>query len=220
MHVIDVAHGVMGTSAVVASTISHAVGYAYAMKLRGGSNIVVSFFGDGAAEEGAFYESLNLAQLKRLPILFVCENNGYAVHTHISARQSLDNIWERARVYGIPSRRLEWDDVLEIHEAAHQYIAALRDPRDGPRFLECRTYRWREHVGPNEDWDLGYRSRDEALPWMERDQVPRIAKMLPARTRQALEREVEEELTAAFAFAEASPFPDDAELYTDVVKDA
>src|SRR5439155_4707591 len=92
MHLVDAAHGVMGASAVVGTTIPHAVGYAYAMKLRGEDRIVVSFFGDGATDEGVFDESLNFAALKRLPILFVCENNSYAIHTHQVRRQAQANI--------------------------------------------------------------------------------------------------------------------------------
>ena len=218
MHIIDVAHGVMGTSAVVASTIPHAVGHAYAMKLQGKPSIVVSFFGDGAVEEGVFHEALNFAQLKKLPLLLVCENNRYAVHSHQFARQARDNIWERVASYGIPSTRFEWNDALGIYEAAQQYVIELREKGDGPRFLECLTYRWKEHVGPNEDWTLGYRSKNEALPWIERDELVRVGGMLETAIRSCIEQEVEQEVAEAIAFAEVSPFPDAAELYTDIFK--
>ena len=217
MHVVDVEHGVMGTSAVVASTIPQAVGYAYAMKLRREQRVVVSFFGDGAVEEGVFHESLNFAQLKKLPVLFVCENNQLAIHSRLLARQARDNIWERAAMYGIPSRRIERSDVFDIHETATQFVDELRHVADGPRFMECVTSRWKEHVGPSEDWALGYRTPDELTPWIQDDQLPRVGGRLDDLVRRRIEQEAEDEIAEAFAYAEVSPFPDAAELYTDVL---
>src|SRR5581483_2826895 len=115
MHLIDPEAGVMGTSAVVGTTIPNAAGYAYAMKLRRQGTIVASFFGDGATEEGVFHESLNWAALQQLPLLFVCENNGYAIHTPRSRRQPRPDIAERARSYGIPTERIEDGDVFAIY---------------------------------------------------------------------------------------------------------
>ena len=217
MHLIDTAAGVMGTSAVVGTTIPHAVGYSYALKLRQSNSLAVSFFGDGAVDEGVFYESLNFAALKRLPIIFVCENNMYAIHTHQLLRQRSANICERARVLGMPAELIE-DDVLQVHERVSAAAQALRSGEPGPFFFECLTYRWKEHVGPNDDFHLGYRSREEAEPWFKNDQVKRLAGMLDHRRRQEIEQETESEIEAAFAFAEASPFPDPAELFTHVFK--
>jgi TPP-dependent pyruvate/acetoin dehydrogenase alpha subunit len=135
MHLVDVANGVMGTSAVVGSTISNAVGYAYANRYLRRSAVVVSFFGDGATEEGAFYESLNFAALKRLPIVFVCENNGYAIHARQSMRQPLANICERAAVFGIPAERIEHNDVLRMHERVGRAVNALRAGKSGSIFF-------------------------------------------------------------------------------------
>lgn len=216
MHIIDLTSRVMGTSAVVASTIPHAVGCAFALKLGREPGVVVSFFGDGAAEEGVFHECLNLAQLKRLPVLFVCENNRYAVHSHQSARQALDNISERAASYGMPAQRIEWNDSLRIHEVARDYVTEIRDHGAGPRFLECLTYRWKEHVGPNEDWAAGYRSRDEAVPWFERDEVPRVGAMVDPAIKREIDESVEREIDEAIAFAESSPFPSASELHADM----
>ena len=217
MHLIDAAAGVLGTSAVVGSTIPLAVGYAYARRLRRESGIVVSFFGDGATEEGVFDESLNFARLHRLPILFVCENNLYAIHTHQRARQALDNICERAAGHGIPAERLE-DDALALHTRA---LDAVRDVRGGggPRFFECMVYRWKEHVGPGDDFHLGYRSEAEAAPWKARDQVARLAAMLDPAVRSHVEAEVEAGIADAIDFAEASPFPDEMDLYADICKE-
>jgi len=219
MHLADVAHGVMGASAVVGTTIPNAVGYAYALKLQRKNAIVVSFFGDGATDEGVFHESLNFAALKAVPLIFVCENNSYAIHTHISRRQNRpDNLIQRVGTYGIPAERIEGNDVLKIYERVSAATKALRNGQPGPFFFECLTYRWKEHVGPGEDYHLGYRSKEEAEPWMVNDQVKRLAELVPSAERQRIETEVEAEIQEAFAFAEASPFPENDELLTDVFK--
>ena len=216
MHLIDTAHGVMGTSAVVATTIPHAVGYAYALKLKRDDRVAVSFFGDGAVDEGVFHESMNFAALKQLPVILICENNGYAIHSHHLARHRLDNLCDRARTYGMEAKRIEQNDVLAIYEAVGTVAQAIRQGRSGPWFFECLTYRWKEHVGPGDDFALGYRTRAEAESWMAGDQVTRIGKQLEPSVRAQIEHDVEDELREAFAFAEASPFPGLAELYTDV----
>lgn len=219
MHLIDPRAGMMGTSAVVGTTIPQAVGYAYALKVRERPSVVASFFGDGAVEEGSFHESLNFAALKKVPVLFICENNLYAVHSHQRNRQPADNICERARACSIPAEQLG-DDVLEIYERVRQAVNDVRTRGCGPQFFECRTYRWREHVGPNEDFDFGYRSRAEAAPWLERDPVRRLRELLAPDVRGRIENEVDEEIRQAFEFAERSPVPDDQGLYTDVFSEA
>ena len=218
MHLVDAAHGVMGASAVVGTTVANAVGYAYAMKYLRRPVLVASFFGDGATDEGVFYESLNFAVLKKLPLLFICENNGYAIHTRQAQRQANPDLIGRVKAYGIPAERIE-DDVLKVYERVRSAAEALRAGQPGPCFFECLTYRWREHVGPNEDFHLGYRTREEAQPWVDNDQVKRLGRLLPEEVRQRLEQEVEAEIAAAFQFAEDSPFPPAAELYTDVFKE-
>ncbi len=217
MHLIDPAHGVMGTSAVVASTIPLAVGHAYALKLRQQPAVVASFFGDGAVEEGVFHESLNFAKLKALPVLFVCENNFYAIHAPLRERQAGD-ICERARSYGLPAERLEGGDVVALYQRMRRAVEAVR-AGGGPVFFECRTYRWREHVGPDEDFALGYRTRAEAEPWMAGDACRRLAARLDPARRAALEADVEREIADAIDFAERSPFPDPVELYANTLKD-
>lgn len=219
MHLIDTEARVMGTSAVVATTIPQAVGYAYALKLRARDSIVVSFFGDGAVDEGVFHESMNFAALKKIPMLFICENNLYAIHSHQLARQAMSNICERVIVYGIPTERIDHNDALRIYERVKEAVHEIRCGKSGPRFFECMTYRWREHVGPNEDFHAGYRSRSEADPWFKNDQVQRLSRLLDSETRQKIEAEVENEIKAAFEFAEGSPSPEDEALYTDVFKE-
>jgi TPP-dependent pyruvate/acetoin dehydrogenase alpha subunit len=201
---------------VVGTTIPNAVGYAYAVKYRRSDRVVVSFFGDGAADEGVWHESLSFAALKRLPVVFVCENNQYAIHTHQLRRQHVGDIVARARAHGIPADRIEGNDVLAIHDRLSETVERLRGGQPGPFFFECMTYRWREHVGPGEDFGLGYRTREEAAPWVDGDQVARLGAMVPAAARSRIEAEIEDEVADAFAFAEASPFPPARELWTDV----
>jgi TPP-dependent pyruvate/acetoin dehydrogenase alpha subunit len=218
MHLIAPEQGVMGTSAVVGTTIANAVGHAYALRYRRRDAIVASFFGDGATEEGVFAESLNFAVLKRLPVLFVCENNGYAIHTHQSRRQGRPAICARARAAGVPAACLDGNDILLVREKTREAAARVR-AGEGPWFLEVLTYRWREHVGPGRDYHLGYRTEEEVAPWVAGDPVRRLSEALDPATRARVDEEVEEEVAAAFAFAEASPFPGPEELLSDVFKE-
>lgn len=219
MHLANVAHGMMGTSAVVATTIPQAVGYAYAVKQRGDKKIVVSFMGDGASEEGVFHESLNFAALKKLPLIFVCENNFYAIHTHQRQRQYRGEIGAFVRGHAIAFERIENNDTERIHERVTAAAAAIRAGHVGPVFLECMTCRWKEHVGPNDDFNLGYRSAEEVQVWKDNDAVEVLGKRILATRRVQIEAEVEQEIQAAVRFAEESPFPDAIELYTDVFKE-
>lgn len=213
MHLIDTDVGMMGTSAVVGTTIANSVGYSYAMKYRRSDAVVASFFGDGATEEGVFHESLNFAALKRLPILFVCENNSYAIHTHQLRRQALANIAGRARSYGMPAERADDGDVLALHDRVSRLVADIRSGATGPVFLECKTYRWKEHVGPGEDWHLGYRQPQELVPWREHDALAKLAAQIDDVTRSQIEGEVECEIEVAFAFADLSPEPKPEALF-------
>jgi TPP-dependent pyruvate/acetoin dehydrogenase alpha subunit len=219
MHLVDVDHGVMGASAVVGTTIPNAVGYAYALKLQRKDAIVASFFGDGATDEGVFYESLNFAALKQLPIIFVCENNFYAIHTHLLRRHKDADLCERVRAFGIPAERIDNNDILKINERVKAAVALLRAKRGGPFFFECLTYRWKEHVGPNDDFHLGYRNYEEARPWIEGDPLGLLAALVVPESRERIKAEVEQEIQAAIEWAEEAPFPEGRELLTDVTGD-
>jgi len=216
MHLIDVANGVMGMSAVVSTTIPEAVGYAYAMKVRKADTLVASFFGDGSVEEGVFHESMNFAVLKKVSMLFICENNKYAIHSSVRDRQPIDNICERARAYGMPAERIEGNDIFEITKRISEAVADIRAGNSGPRFFECMTYRWKEHVGPYDDFHMGYRTQEEAQEWIEDDQLVKVGALLDDDTRLEITQEVEKEIQAAFEFAENSDFPDVSELYDHV----
>jgi TPP-dependent pyruvate/acetoin dehydrogenase alpha subunit len=216
MHLVDVGCGVLGSSAVVASTVPIAMGYAFALKREGKGRVVAAFFGDGATEEGVFWESLNFAQLHKLPILFVCENNGYAIHEPLDKRWAVRNLIGKVTAFGVSACRIDDGDVLAIRAATEAVVEPMRGGASGPSFIECLTYRWREHVGPAEDFSAGYRSRSELERWQAVDQVPRLAGMIAPRARRRIEDEVEQQVRDAVAFAEVSPFPPPSELSTHV----
>ncbi|HVT82525.1 MAG TPA: thiamine pyrophosphate-dependent dehydrogenase E1 component subunit alpha [Phycisphaerae bacterium] len=220
MHLIDIPAGVMGASAVVGTTIPHAAGYAMAVKARKGDQLVVCFLGDGATEEGVFSETLNFAVIKQLPVLFVCENNSYAIHSTLAVRQGKTDICQRVRSHGMPAERIDDMDVLNIRDFTEKAAGKIRGEKgSGPMFLECMCYRWMEHVGPNHDYHLGYRNRSEAESWMKNDQVKIVGEKLNPDVRKRIDAEVEAEVRAAFEFAEKAPFPDERELYTDMFKE-
>jgi TPP-dependent pyruvate/acetoin dehydrogenase alpha subunit len=207
----------MSTTAIVASSVPNAVGYAYALKLQGSKNIVVSFFGDGATEEGVVAESWNFAALHKLPVLFVCENNELAIHTKRSQRQAVLDICARARANGVPDTQLTNYNLETIYSVAGDLIAKIREG-SGPQFLEIATSRWLEHVGPNEDFKLGYRTADEVAPFREQDEVERIGQLLGTTVRELIDQEIENEINEAVEFAEASEFPQKEELLKYVYK--
>lgn len=217
MHLADPAVNMMGTSAIVASSIPEAVGYAFGLKMQKSDSVVVCFFGDGATGEGAFHESLNLASMKALPILFVCENNDLAIHSVLNARSAQPDLTALARVHNIPAERLENDDIFALRERAADLTAQIRRG-GGARFIECVTHRWKEHVGPGEDWNLGYRGEDEAAEWRRSDQLALLGARLPDDERGRIEAEAEEAIGKAIAFAERSPFPGKEELLRHVYK--
>lgn len=211
MHLVDIERGILGASAVVGTTIPVAVGYALALKREGRSRLCAAFFGDGATEEGAFYESLNFAALHRLPVLFVCENNGYAIHTPISKRWAGRNLCARVEGFGIECDHIEDGNIFSIREAADHAVASIRQGF-GPRFLEIETYRWREHVGPSIDDNVGYRDPERSAYWRARDQVTKLRSLLNEERARVLDAEIEAGIEAAFAFAEAAPFPEAKDL--------
>jgi TPP-dependent pyruvate/acetoin dehydrogenase alpha subunit len=215
MHLIDMSHSVLGASAVVGTTIPIAVGYALALKRSKSDRVSVTFFGDGATEEGVFAESLNFASLHKLPVMFVCENNYYAIHTPITRRWATNRLCERVETYGMPVHQVDDSDVFKLRDLAASAVVRMRRG-EGPSFIECRTYRWREHVGPNEDYDQGYRAREDLHRWLKDDQVERVARMIADERRTEIDAEIEIEIAEAVEFAETSAFPEVDKLYTNV----
>lgn len=216
MHLVAPAQGIFGTVPLVAATIPMAVGAALSAKLRGTNQVAVAFFGDGATDEGHFHESLNLAALYHLPVLFVCENNLYSTHLTLKERRVKDNIVESAALHGLAGMVVDGNDVTAVYQAAHQSVHCARTG-EGPTLLECRTYRWRGHVGPAADLEVGADRRQELDEWQRRDPVAHCRGLLRARGVSSdvfdrLEAEVREEIDDAVRFARQSPDPDESEL--------
>lgn len=215
MHLVDPSVNMMGTSAVVATGVSNAVGAALALKMQRSKAIVVCFFGEGATDEGAWHESMNFASLKKLPILFVCENNFYAIYSHVKDRMAGPGLRARSKAYGIEAELIEDHEPMKLHERAGAAVAAVRSG-SGPRFLECMTYRWRDHVGPGEDRMHKYRPDDELNAKIEGDNLKIVGDLLPPAQRKSIEAAEEKRVADAIAFAEASTFPEDQEVYDHV----
>ena len=222
MHLVDMNAGVLGMSAVVGTTVPIAAGYGFALKREGQGKdecrIAASFMGDGATEEGVFSETLNFSALHKLPVLFICENNGFAIHSPTSNRWATEALCERVATYGIPTYEITDGNVFSIRNTAEKAIAEIR-AGGGPQFMECKTYRWREHVGPNEDYDDGYRSYDDFKPWLEDDQIARTGDMMEAAERDDIDADIEKQITEAVEFAEQSPWPEPEELFSHVFAD-
>lgn len=215
MHLIDRKAGYWGSSAIVAGTIPIAVGTAVEAVYRKKKTVSVAFFGDGAVDEGVFYESLAYAGLKKLPVLFVCENNRYATNSRQGDRQALDNICQRGPVFGVAGLRVDGNDVFAVQAAAADAVRRARTG-EGPTLLECDTYRWKGHVGPTDDLAQGCRSREEHAGWVARcplrlfeDKVLSEG-VLSRRDLDAVRSEIAREIEEAVAFARKSPFPDPA----------
>jgi pyruvate dehydrogenase E1 component alpha subunit len=214
MHLVDTSVHMMGTSAIVASGIPNAVGYALGVQMQGGPQVVVCFFGEGATDEGVFHESVNFAALRRLPILFVCENNGYAIYSPVADRMAGD-LLRRVESYGIPAAAVDDGDIFRMREAAGSALTAVR-AGDGPYFLEITTMRWLDHVGPLGDLHHAYRSAEALAAAQDADQLLRLAELLDTSEREAIDADVERAIADAIAFAETSPLPAPEEIHDHV----
>ncbi len=206
MHLIDLKAGVMGTSAIVAGTLSHAAGAALALQMRGSDAVSVVTFGDGAVEEGVFHETLNFAALRKLPVIFVCENNLYATNTHIRDRQAQTDVYRRAEGYGLPGVREDGNDALKVYRATQDAVRRARKGL-GPTLLEFQTYRYLEHCGISQDHHLGYRTEKEVNRWRQKDPLRIAGLWVKAGDVQKITKEIECRIDEAFAFARSSPYP-------------
>lgn len=177
MHVTDPQVGFAVSSAIVAGTIPLAVGAALAMKLRKQGNISIAFFGDGATDEGVFYESINFATLHNLPVLFVCENNGFSTHMPGFLRQSNTRVHERVKGFNIVSEEVDGNNTVAIWERSAALIKKIRAGA-GPALLECDTYRWLAHVGPTVDADIGHRRKRDIDAWQARCPIQALTREL------------------------------------------
>lgn len=224
MHLFAPEVGILGTVPLVAATIPIAVGAAFASSLRGEDRVSVSFFGDGAVEEGSSYEAMNFAALKKLAVVFVCENNFFSSHLHLRHRRAEDNIVDCARAHAMPGKRVDGNNVMEVFLTAQEAVERGRRG-EGPTFLECRTYRWRGHVGPSWDLNMGIREKAELETWMARCPIRMLEGYLQERNwlsegeKKEVETQVAEEVSGAVRFARESPYPAEEEVHDHVFED-
>jgi pyruvate dehydrogenase E1 component alpha subunit len=218
MHITAIRHGMLGADAVVAGSVAIAVGAAYALRLQGKDAVVVSFFGDGASNQGIFHEAANLASVLDAPVVFVCENNQWAISMPIADAIKVEDLAIRADAYGFPGEVVDGNDFFAVREAAERAVARAR-AGDGPTLIEAKTYRITPHSAatPSDN-----RPADELTLWRERDPIKRLGDALVASGAisservSELEAEASREVEEAAAFALASPTPEPAAAVTDV----
>lgn len=219
MHLVDERVGFMGSTAIVGGTVPVGVGLALSRSIARKNDVVCIFIGDAVLETGVFYESANFAALRRLPVLFLCENNLYSVYSPLSVRQPAGrSLAAVATGLGLEATSGDGNDVVSAHGLLADAVGRLRAGA-GPQFVELATYRWREHCGPLYDNDIGYRTPAEFEEWRLRDPIARLsdkltaAGVIDAKWLPAVEAEVAREIEDAFAAAAAAPFPDPESAY-------
>lgn len=209
MHLVDMSVNALPSNAIVGANIPIAAGAAIGFKMRGEDRVAVSFFGDAAANIGAFHEGINLATVTDAPAVFICENNLYGASTPISQTLRLTDIAERAKAYGLPGYVVDGQDVVAVYNAARKAVQRAREGK-GPTLLECKTYRYLGHSRGDAG---GYRTREEVEQWRRRDPVLLCRRRLIDEYGQAsgdldyIEQEIQAEVEAAVAFAQSSPDP-------------
>jgi pyruvate dehydrogenase E1 component alpha subunit len=209
MHLVDLSVGAFPPNAIVGTNIPIAVGAALGFKLSGVDRVAVSFFGDGAANIGAFHEGINLAAVKDAPVIFVCENNLYAASTHVSFSMKISDIAERASAYGIPGFSVDGMDVIAVYESARRAVERARSGK-GPTLLEYKTFRYAGHSRGDPG---GYRTKDEVERWRERDPILKCRDLVAQQGGvndseiERIEKECQNEVEDAIEFARSSPDP-------------
>ena len=218
MHIADFTQGNLGANAIVGGGIPIAVGAALSAKMQKQDRVAVSFFGDGASNEGTFHESLNMASVWKLPIIFVCENNGYGISVPTWQSTSVENISDRAHGYNMPGETVDGNDVEAIDAAIERAIARAK-AGEGPSLIECKTYRWLGHWTGDPQT---YRTREEVDEWKKKDPMKRWREKLIAEglyteaELDAILKAADDETEAATEFALNSPNPDPAHVLDDV----
>lgn len=220
MHIADLSKGILGAMGVVGAGMPIAVGAGLGSKLRDSGQVCVCFFGDGASNQGTFHESLNLASLWKLPVVFVCENNAYAISTAQHRHQPIADISVRGAAYAMPGVTVDGNDVEAVYEAAVAAVEAARSGQ-GPTLLECKTYRWRGHHEGDPGQGTSYRSPEEISQWMARCPIARareklLAAGVPADELERISEAVRAEVEDAVRYARASPEPAEEAMFADV----
>jgi acetoin:2,6-dichlorophenolindophenol oxidoreductase subunit alpha len=219
MHIMDISKGILGANGIVGAGIPMATGAAYSAKYRGTDQVVVSFFGDGASNQGTFHESINMAAAWKLPVVYVCENNLFGISVDLRKVTGNPNIADRAFGYGIPGVAVDGNDVLEVYRATHTAFVRARKG-EGPTLIECKTYRQKgHHIG---DPGTVYRLEEEKEVWIKRDPIKTFRerlikeKIVSEKEIENLEKESRKLIEEAVQFAENSPFPEPEEAYQDL----
>lgn len=218
MHIADVEGGNLGANGIVAGGIPIAAGVGLSLQMQGSRKVCLNFFGDGAANEGAFHEALNMAAIWKLPVIFFCENNTYAMSMAVSQAFAIETISQRAVAYGMPGVTVDGNDLAAVYAATVEAVARARAGA-GPSLIEARTYRWRGHS--KSDRNL-YRTQAEIEEWKQKDPIIRLraklfeAGLLSEAEAEAIARQARADVDAAVAFAEASPEPDPERLEDEV----
>jgi pyruvate dehydrogenase E1 component alpha subunit len=222
MHLIDQSVGFLGSSAIVGNSIPIGVGSGFAHSLLGDKNLSFVFLGDGATEEGSFYESLNFTAVKKLPVVFICENNLYSVYTDLGPRQPQGrDISEMVASMGVQSHKVDVENPIHAFREVKELISLARSANE-PLFIEFLTYRWFEHCGPNDDDDLGYRPLGELQTWRELDSVTKLGKLLESdyqinpQDLADLAQEIVQEIDLVFERVKLDRYPTIEESLSDV----
>ena len=225
MHLADFDIGILGESGIVASALPVAVGAAMGSKMQNTDRVVISFFGDGASNQGACHEAMNLASIWKLPVIFLCENNQYAVTTSFKETVSTENVSDRATAYNMPGVLVDGQDVMAMHEATVHAVQRAR-AGEGPTLLEAKTYRYEDHSeGLNRILREPYRTEEEIEFWRQRDPIDIHSKWLLENDVASqgeidkVQNDVYEAIDDALQFARESPYPDEADLFTDLFAD-
>jgi pyruvate dehydrogenase E1 component subunit alpha len=224
MHLFDKQHNFLGGHAIVGSHLPVAAGVGFAIKYRGGDQVIVCYFGDGAVPEGEFHESMNLAALWKLPVIYICENNRYAMGTSLERALAQTEIWKFGQTYGIPSEAVDGMDVLAVRETVARAVERARRDKT-PALIEARTYRFRGH-SMRDPAGAVYRTKDEVEREKLRDPIVTFreratkAGLLSEEDVKAIDKDVNDLVDEAVAFAEASPEPPLSDLFTDIFKES
>ena len=211
MHIANIDLGILGANGIVPSGMPIGGGAALSIKMRGTDQVAVSFFGDGGANNGMFHESLNLAAAWKLPVVYVCENNQYAISVASKRVGSIEDLYLRKAAYGIEGYKVDGNDVLAVYEAAQKAIERARGG-GGPTLIECKTYRWRGHYEGEANRTYTYRTKEEIEDWMKKCPIDRFKKVLlnekvDKSEFERIEKDIQKEIEGAIKFAEESPFP-------------
>lgn len=221
MHIADVAIGILGANGIAGGGIPIAVGAALSAKIRKTDQVTACFFGDGSSNNGTFHEGLNFASVHRLPLVFVCENNGFGISVSQKQHQAIQDISIRAAAYNMPGITVDGNDVLTVYEASGKAIQRAR-AGEGPTLVECKTYRWRGHHEGDPNQGKRYRTMEEVQEWVKKCPIRRFEeklvskKVLTKLKAKKIWEEVEKEIDEAVEFANQSPFPEPQDIYEDV----